>query len=269
MLYHQILFVFNTTKTILDEDKKIIDEHLKTFCNGVSYMLWTLEKAIKFTKQFYPIFLPIFELDSEYKIVICDFFRYLIMYHFGGLYTDFDFLIIKPLHLLINDLQNEKVSFYPPNNQPEIILSEEWLNSLHKTNSLHNGILISLRPKHPFWLKLIFEIFNDLCIQQVPILSKDDVYTLTGPRKLATFYTNNVDSFRNIVYLPYFYFCPYIASVRATNEKKIYNNALITGELADEQWSFFNVHQYNELSKMCPESYFVCVYLGAGSMWKN
>ena len=109
MLYHQILFVFNTTKNILDEDKKIIYQHFKTFCNGVSYMLWTLEKAIEFTKQFYPAFLPIFELDSEYKIVICDFFRYLIMYHFCGLYTDFDFLIIKPLQLLINDLQNEKV----------------------------------------------------------------------------------------------------------------------------------------------------------------
>jgi hypothetical protein len=268
MIYHQILFLFDSTKDIPEKEKEILNEHLHKFCKNIPYMLWTFERAIEFMSMFYPQFLPLMHLETEFNIVKCDFFRYLIMYHYGGIYTDLDFIIIKDLHSFIKDVVSNKVIFFPIYNKPNIILSEEWLNSLEQSSSIHNGILVSLTIKHPFWLTLIFDIFNDLCIQKRKINTKEDVYNISGPRKLASMF-QHYTSFNDVVLLPYFYFCPYTAIIPNTNEKKIYNNSIIHGSITNEEWSFFNIHQYKELSTICPLSYFVCVYLGDGSMWKT
>lgn len=268
MIYHQILFKFNDTKPFHNYEKDILNTHLNKYCDKIQYKLWNLEEANAFVKTHYPIFDSLMNMHTQFDIIKCDFFRYLIMYHYGGIYTDIDFLILKPLKQLLLDITN-KVSFTPMSNEPKLILSEEWFDSLNTSESLHNGILISLTQKHPFWLKLVFEIYNELIIKNISINNKKDVYEVTGPKKLAKFYLENLSTFKNVVVIPYFYFCPYNSINIQSNEKKIYNDVFVKGSIESEQWFFFNINEYEQLNTLCPKSYFACIHLGNGSMWKS
>jgi hypothetical protein len=190
------------------------------------------------------------------------------MYHFGGIYTDLDFLCIRPFESFLKHLKGNKLS-YSPNTieSPSIILSEEWLNSMTFTNTLHNGILVSLIPKHPFWLKLVHEIYDNVVHLKQQPKNNVDVFQVAGPKKLCAFYLENKHFFKDICVLPYYYFCPYICI--ENNERKFYNNAMVEESFKTPiQWVFFNIQDNQDLISNCPNSFFVCVYLNSGSMWK-
>lgn len=270
LYYHQIHFDFINTNTPLHNETIIIDKYTKKNFPNIEYTLWNLIDAKKFVDQYYPIFNTIFSYDTNFNIIKCDFFRYLLMYHFGGIYTDLDFISIRPFDDFLELLKKKHISFYPNDiNDPSIILSDEWLNSSSFTNTLHNGILISLKKKHPFWLKLLFEIYNDLFVDKFQISNNNDVYTLSGPKKLNTFYNENINFYKDVCILPYFYFCPYISIENKKNV--IFNHAMIDHKQQPSnelKWVFFNINDHDNLHTFCPNSFFVCVHLNTGSMWK-
>lgn len=275
MIFHHIFFTFDSTKNSLTpEQSSIIENHISKHCGKMEYKFWSLDSAKTFMTINYPEFSNIFEQMLEKPIILCDFFRYVLMYHFGGIYTDLDFLIIRPFEKFLDMLKTNKISYYPNTVQnPSIILSEEWLDSYNLTNTLHNGILISLTKLHPFWLKLIHEIYQDIVVKNKNILTEQDVYTTTGPKKLLEFYKKNSSQFTDICILPYYYFCPFIAHVKQNDEltTKLYNNAIIpdgSTSPSSESWSFFNINEYKNLPTLCPNSFFVNVFLNMGSMWK-
>lgn len=267
MFYHNIYFVFDTTKCPDNKETKIIDSNITKYCGSLDYKFWDFSSAKSFINEFYPHFNQFFNAEIKYPIVKCDFFRYLIMYHFGGIYTDLDFICIRNFNTFFSMLQNKQISYFPNNvNTPSIILSEEWLNSSTLTNTLHNGILISLTQKHPFWLKLVHEIHDRFMKDNMTLSCKDDVFYVSGPKKLLRYYEENKQYFSDICILPYYYFCPYI-SIETDNQQVLYNSPRLDSNKSS-RWVFFNINQYNQLNELCPNSFFVCVYLNTGSMWK-
>lgn len=275
MIFHHIFFSFKSTKNNLtQEQSSIVDKHISTNCGKLEYKFWSLDSAKSFMQLNYPEFAQIFNKLLEKPIILCDFFRYVLMYHFGGIYTDLDFLVIRPFEKFLDMVNKNNISYYPNNvTNPTIFLSEEWLDSFNLTDTLHNGILISLTQYHPFWLKLIHEIYRDIMIHNKNIVTENDVYTTSGPKKLLQFYKQNSDHFRDVCILPYFYFCPFISHEIIDDNvvKKLYNNAIIpdnTNLSTNKSWSFFNINEHEDLPKLCPNSFFVNVFLNMGSMWK-
>ena len=76
-------------------------------------------------------------------IMKIDMFRYFLIYKYGGLYIDMDYLMFKPFNLL-----SEKVVI-PCNNE----------NNNGDPICLGNCIFAS-EPKHPFWKSLIDTLFT-------------------------------------------------------------------------------------------------------------
>lgn len=261
MYYHQIYFVFDTTTNVLPTEYEIIKSYINENCSNLKYKLWTYAEAVNFIKESYPIFYNFFVSDIKFPIIKCDLFRYLLMYHFGGIYTDLDFICIKPFNKLLQMLKDDM-------NTPSIILSEEWLESMKLTQTIHNGILLSLRIKHPFWLSLVYEIFNDIIFNRIELIDKNDVFVVSGTKKLCTFYNTNKYFYNDICVLPYHYFCPYIAI--ENGEQIHYNNERVLEHKHTKniRWVFYNIKEHLKLKQWCPNSFFVCVFLNTGSMWK-
>nr|QOI90477.1 hypothetical protein HWQ62_00341 [Pyramimonas orientalis virus] len=270
MTYHHIYFSFDNTKDQILSESKIIDMYLQKNCSTMKYKFWNFTSATDFVKKHYPYFLDFMTGKSEFPIIKCDFFRYLLMYHFGGVYTDLDFICIRPFESFIALLKDKHISHFPNSVEtPSIILTEEWLNSSSFTNTLHNGILISLVKKHPFWLKLLHDIYTVVIVEKVIPKSSTDVFNITGPKKLCAFYKENVSFFKDVCILPHYYFCPYVSI--ENDERIVFNNAMIEHKPKTNeplQWIFFNIKEHDKLITLCPNSFFVCVYLNSGSMWK-
>ena len=266
MYYHHIYFTFDSTKAPDRKEINIIENNIDKYCKFLTYNFWDYEKAKTFIRNDYPHFSTFFEMKMDYPIVKCDFFRYLLMYHFGGLYTDLDFICIRDFQVFLDMLERKHISYFPNNiDNPTIVLSEEWLNSSTYTKTLHNGILISLKEKHPFWLKLINEIYQDTTNKT--ITSQEDVYTLSGPKKLLKYYNENKSFFSDICILPYYYFCPYI-SIEKEKQELFNAPKLDYTHTKSTRWVFFNIHHTKDLTTLCPNSFFVCICLHTGSMWK-
>ena len=100
-----------------------------------------------------------------------DFFRYIILFEFGGAYFDIDFCCVQNLQRLMID--------------DTVVLTEEWPFSLSH-GTLHNGAMICKSPRHPFWNEVISEVLQRLdCLQ--PGDDKDiqkSVLKLTGTAML-------------------------------------------------------------------------------------
>ena len=66
------------------------------------FCFFTDEDIIKFIERVYPEYLEVFT-NLEYKIEQIDFFRYLAVYHYGGLYLDLDMLIESNLDSILDE----------------------------------------------------------------------------------------------------------------------------------------------------------------------
>lgn len=274
MHYHRIFFQFDTTRHTESTEQGVIDTYIREHCSSLQFVCWSLDSAREFMRANYPTFAAIFDKKLSRPIVLCDFFRYILMYHFGGVYTDIDFVPIRSFDDFLQRLVKD-VSYTPRSvTNPRIILSEEWHNSKEMTNTIHNGILISLEPFHPFWLKLAHEVYTEVQTNNVQIETEDAVYNVSGPKKLCKFYCENERHFTDVCVLPHYYFCPYLSYEE--NEKKevvvnMYNNARLadTKPKGSFRWVFFNIKDHANFSQFCPVSYFVNVFMNTGSMWKS
>lgn len=277
---HQIYFDFG--KELSNEHKELILHTRNYACeNDYEYKLWNLNEASMFIKEHYPYFYNFFEKKMEFQIVKCDFFRYLIIYHFGGIYVDLDFLLINPFENMFLENADQNFPMHKSNNVPvndksilNIVLFEEWYKSAHTDDetlqkdgkgSLHNGCLLSLA-KQPFWMRLCVS----LSINIDNIKCNDDVWNLSGTRKLRDEYMKtSIDE--NVAHCPYHVVCPFICQKKNQSEYiacKSTND--IPLDLNESNWKFFPLDEIKRLGiKKFNESIGVCVYLKEGSFWIN
>jgi mannosyltransferase OCH1-like enzyme len=104
------------------------------------YVLWNDEEINNFIKTKFPGFHSIF-LDYPYQIQRADAIRYFILYEYGGIYADMDYMVLKDFTGLI-PIGKASISESP-----------------HGNEGLQNALMIS-PAKHPFWLFAIEELLK-------------------------------------------------------------------------------------------------------------
>ena len=141
--------------------------------------------------------------NLPHKINKIDFFRYILLYTFGGAYFDVDFHCVKQMSELLRDHTT--------------FLCEEWPFS-YNDGSLHNGVLICKSAGHPLWMDVISEVEARLTLlknDECKDIQKS-VFQLTGTamlRDVASYYLYNHDLIKTwwpLVVLPFGFFCPLI-----------------------------------------------------------
>ena len=272
MIVHQIYFDFGnvTNESNLEEAKKMLREVQLHLPAGWRYIRWGLVEAIAFLQNNYPCFLPILDLETSFPVIKCDFFRYVLMYHFGGVYFDLDFVPTKPMDQLLADLEKRRVHFFPTNKSaPSVVLSEEWENSMEFSGTLHNGILISKTAGHPFWMQLMMQVYDTLCVRCELPTNYDEVYRRTGPKFLCSMAKANWDRYTDLVVVPHFYCCPYVAVHKVTKERVLCVGPRKVPPLETHDWVFFDSSTILSIGERCTEAYFACVHMQHGSLWKK
>lgn len=139
------------------------------------YMFWDEEKMQQIIKQEYPQYYKRWSTFNHMHQRI-DFFKYILMDKYGGLYADIDTICLKPIDPLLKyDDNKSKVG--------QVIVCktastdwESWI-TFGTTESVNNGILISTKG-HPFWRWYMDKIMK----QSGPWLTKfSEINNTTGP----------------------------------------------------------------------------------------
>jgi mannosyltransferase OCH1-like enzyme len=132
------------------------------------YRLWTDEDNRRFIEKEYPWFLDIYDHYPR-EIFRADAVHYFILYHYGGLYVDLDYVCLKNIEPLLND--------------HEVILSFVGKSRMW-AHSISNAIMASAR-KTRFWEVVFKELTAHKMLPQVeaatgPIMLKNAVSKYRG-----------------------------------------------------------------------------------------
>ena len=238
---HQIWFDFDGTlppgRVPLKYEQTV--SKLKSVNCSTPHILWSLDSAEKLMKQLPEIIMETFA-SFEINIQKADFFRYVLMYVFGGVYADLDFTAVRPLQEMCD------LEYCVGSEECEIILSDEWPSSHLNTKTLHNGILISKTKRHPFWLHVMKSIIQKQQTCNEPPTAKEEreafVYSSTGTRMLCEQAMSwNLSCSEPIGILNFKHFCSFIqddALITCATDMKVKQGMyLVPLELAlDAHW---------------------------------
>ena len=114
-------------------------ESIKKLMPDWKYVLINEKMADKFVKEKFPEFYDTY-LSLEYDIQKVDMARYAYLYEFGGIYTDLDIELVKPL----DDLFYEDTDLY--------------LAKSGNVGSIYTNSFLASKPKCKFWLECLKEI---------------------------------------------------------------------------------------------------------------
>jgi len=151
------------------------------------YILLTDIDNRNIVKKYFPYFLDTFD-NFKYNIQRADAIRYIVLYLFGGIYLDLDYVELKPFRYLIDELNKfhnkKKIYFVKSVNTPWCI-----------TNSF-----IMSEPRQEFWLFVIREMMKP---NYFKFFGKHfHVFTSTGPfmlNKMYNKYKNQIQILDNII----------------------------------------------------------------------
>lgn len=146
------------------------------------YILWNDESVDELMKTEFTEYYDKFN-ELPRMIMKIDMIRYFLMYKYGGLYIDMDYLMFKPFDLLDN-----KVVL--PCNKEDVSGNPE---------ALGNCIMAS-EPKHPFWKSLMDTLFT-IDRKSLPYKSKHDVIYSTGPMFVFNMWKKYSTKY-NDIYIP-------------------------------------------------------------------
>jgi len=152
------------------------------------YRFWNRESMEDFLHTRFPDFLPVYRA-YPFDIQRWDAIRYLILYHFGGLYADMDYECLAPLDLLLQDA-GCCMGLEPGQHAARL-----------QQSFLVGNALMAAVPRHSYF-ELIIEdliknrhtVFSDLRIRQI--------LESTGPILTARIYHSHPDK-EQIRLLPY------------------------------------------------------------------
>lgn len=165
--------------------------------NEYNHMHWDDEDLEQFISENYPWFLKVFT-SYDVNIKRYDIARVFLLYHYGGIYADMDYIVYKNF---FDELPQDKVSI------PE---------SPYKWNEHIQNSLMFSPPKHNFWLLVIDEAFNR---------TEWNVFSATGPQLLTPMYFK----FPNLVnILPSNLYNPNVYDDTTYDQNKIYAKHLLT-----------------------------------------
>lgn len=173
----------------LPKTYKLCQDEIKKLHPDFEYRFYTDEDIDNFIKKYFPEYYKRFN-ELPRMIMKIDMFRYFLMYKYGGLYADMDYLMFKPFDIL------DKSVVIPTNRDVK--------NG--NLTSLGNCFFASV-PNHPFWKSLI-DTLHILDRKALPYQGFDNVIKSTGPLFVFNMYkryTNKDDihvPFRNLFHPP-------------------------------------------------------------------
>jgi mannosyltransferase OCH1-like enzyme len=132
------------------------------------YILWTDKDNRKFIQEHYNWFLDIYD-NYDVNIKRVDAVRYFILYHYGGVYIDMDFICLKPIDTIIDT--NQCVFGYQSRDE-------------NKGDSIANAFMACPKNHH----------FFELLINMLQYFRNNYVLDATGP----TFLTNIVKNYPHL-----------------------------------------------------------------------
>tara|TARA_B100000123_G_scaffold268260_2_gene242696 strand:- start:1952 stop:2722 length:771 start_codon:yes stop_codon:yes gene_type:complete len=155
-------------------------ESVKSLNNDYKYLFFSDEDIESFIKKNYLEYYNTYQ-NLPIKIQKIDFFRYLAVYHYGGIYLDLDMQVNKNMdELLTNDI---------------VFPVDEYINVYNKRIKRYGDFYdknqyfllgqyaFASVPKHPFLRTLIDDIHKNInkTIKNVNHNSENYVYSTTGP----------------------------------------------------------------------------------------
>lgn len=175
----------------------------------LGYMFWNMgkmEDLFQKNKNELGKYYLFWKSGLRFHIEKCDFARYLVLYVYGGVYMDLDFIAIKNLSRLFKIQPPFGINAAPPNgsdfNSQKINGSQEMeinrtlllvlepkehspsTDPLDIPKRVFNGFLGS-SPKNPFWLDFMDEIMKNYRMRTSK--STSSVFGTTGPLALSKF----------------------------------------------------------------------------------
>lgn len=256
-IIHQIWFQFDNAKLDDSNERTILKDSITTVNSDYIYMMWDFQSALKFTEKYYPWYLDFMLIDTNRPIIKCDFFRYLVMYHFGGVYFDIDFMIIQNLDQLLFK-----------KNSADIILTKESHNCVEVHKTLHNGFLFSRKPNHQFFKNLCDNIVEKSKTYDMLNIDESTVYTFTGTKFIYTNWLKD-DNVSKIEILPFHILCNHWFINK--NDKEFYtqiNSSYITS--IQSRWCFLTISDVkaHQEQLIANGAFGVCIVMRHSSYWK-
>lgn len=144
----------------LPETYKMCQTEIKRLHPDFEYRFYTDEDMDRLMKTEFPEYYDKFN-ELPRMIMKIDMFRYFLMYKYGGLYTDMDYLMFKPF-----DMLNEKV-VTPCNRETD-----------NGNPSCLGNCIFASQPNHPYWKSLMDTLFT---IDRTKLYTDDSVCESTGP----------------------------------------------------------------------------------------
>jgi mannosyltransferase OCH1-like enzyme len=160
-----IKFIFQTWKTKnVPQEWENAQQSVINNNPDYEYKLYTDEDNRTIVETYFPDFLSYYD-NFEYNIQRADAIRYMILYLYGGIYVDLDYVCNKSFN--------------------EIIMEKEiGLNkSINQSWSYTNSIMISTVKRHPIWLECVRQMKK-----RIPFFIRGKhlkVMTSTGPIMLT------------------------------------------------------------------------------------
>lgn len=193
-------------------------KHNKVICKKCKFIFYDdndCKELIKnnFNDEIYNTYMKI---NPAYGAMRADFFRYCVLYLYGGIYLDIKSKIIYPLFKLIKK-DDICILDIPRKNL------EPW----RKNEPTYEQWLLIFTPRHPYLLAVINQIYKYINNNYIPetidgisLSTKGKILHITGPdsftKAINNFITNNKILHRNI---DYNFFCDLNCRI---NYKKMY-----------------------------------------------
>jgi mannosyltransferase OCH1-like enzyme len=194
---HQIWFNLGASDVAPHSTRRYLIREMNP---DLEYRLWSLSDANKLVSQHYPQYMSLWN-SFPHGINKADFFRYILMHRFGGIYFDLDFVCCRSLQPLMKE--------------NTVVLGEEWPYSFRDA-TVHNGALVSGSPFHPFWVHVMEEIRK--LSGKITDGDRSDiqksVFKLTGTamlRDAVLSYWQTPTPSRTLLIAPFFIFCTLVS----------------------------------------------------------
>ncbi len=133
------------------------------------YRFWSDKDIREFIAEHYADFLDIFD-TYPHNIMRVDAFRYLLLYHHGGIYADLDFECLLPMDELLAD---QDILLIP---EPEKHMHKQKPRERNLDYVVSNALMASV-PGHPFWREVV-ELLKKSA-------NSPDILDATGPFMLT------------------------------------------------------------------------------------
>ena len=197
LIIHMMFFPWDKNQRFLDDDLNFdhapylkMVERVKSIPNA-HVIMWTYSKTKEFCKKNYPAFWNILEKYSQRNIMYIDILRFFIVYHYGGIYWQYDSIPLSSSMIDYLPSKNKKWRLFT-----ESVITQEYAlkmanEPIRKGKSeelirVVTGAFACNERKNPNVLDLIFFYFKRMLTEKLH--SDYDVLYISGNAAMSEYY---------------------------------------------------------------------------------